>query len=409
MIENNDIILCVLVFVISIFSTLAGVGGGGIYTSLLLITYRFDITKVIPISVSLIFSTSFVNVIYFVINKGHKSLTKYNVLISIVPFLSCCSFVGAIMLKVMPKLITMLTIIIVTLFSLHKSINRYMKLCEKELAESIELNENEYTNIAPTNITPASVVPVDDNDEDIEMVTSYNFNEPDTTSSTKIGDTYCQIFGNLAILLTIVITEGAFSFGRKYVGSCSNNYVYISVSQVIFTGFVSLFCYWFVKKDRQSKITNNYDFDESDTEINKVTFSKLGVLGTIVSVLSTYTGLGGGVILNPILLSLKLAPKYVVATSCVFIWLGSMSSLINFAIDGVIDWYYAIMFSVCAMLGTICGLVMYNFITNKLKKQSILVLCLIVIAMLTICLLIINMLLYGKVSDMKFSSNCEAK
>ncbi len=408
---TNDIIMCILVFIISIISILAGVGGGGIYTSLLLLIYDFSITKTIPISVSLIFASSLVNILYFIINKGHKSLTNYPILIIIVPFLSCGSFVGVIMLKVMPNIITMITIILITLFSIYKSSNKLIQLRKQE-------NNNQSNNNQP-NIESDKQISSESNQYinicDIEMTSTLdNENNIDNTNNvnetTKInentGDTYFMIFVYILLLLVIVICEGSFSIGRKYVKSCSPSYIYICVAQIIATIFIAMLCYLFIKKDKNYKIINNYDFNDNDIEINTNNYVQLAITSIIVSIISTYTGLGGGVIINPILLSLGLSPNTVIATSSIFIWLGSLSSMVNFIIDDSITWHYVIMLSICAILGTLCGLAGYNVIVNKFKKQSLLVWCLIIVAILTIVLLVINIVLKGNVSGFKFRSVC---
>lgn len=49
------------------------------------------------------------------------------------------------------------------------------------------------------------------------------------TQNIKTGDSYMMIFTYLLLLSVVIICQGVFSFGRKFVPICGNSYVYICV------------------------------------------------------------------------------------------------------------------------------------------------------------------------------------
>jgi uncharacterized membrane protein YfcA len=64
----------------SCLSVLAGVGGGAIYTSLILLMYKFKVVEVIPISTTLIFVSTFVNMICFLYTRTKETTPNYKIL-----------------------------------------------------------------------------------------------------------------------------------------------------------------------------------------------------------------------------------------------------------------------------------------------------------------------------------------
>ena len=398
MFSYYDLIACGTVFIISIISILSGIGGGSIYTAIMILIYKFDVIKAVPISIALIFSTSTVNIIYFLIKKEHKSQTNYPILIAIIPFLSCGSFVGTILVKIMPKIVTMLCIAVTMTFSVCKSYGKWKALRITEVVkteEAKEAKQTEHIEMIDLEEQPIQQVAIKKADK------SHNNVQPSLS-----GDSYKTLSLYILVLLLIVASEGAFSIGRKLVKICQSDYIIICVAQIVATILIGLVVYKFLQYDKSQKEQANYEFNSGDIEMNSKNFSLLAVLGLFVSVISSWNGTGGATIINPVLLTLGLLPSSVVATSCNFIWLGSLSSLINFALTDQIDYSYAVMLSVCAIIGTMVGLFAYNIIVNKIKKQSMLVAFLILIALLSLLLIIASMIVVGNLNDFSIQKLC---
>jgi uncharacterized membrane protein YfcA len=153
-------------------------------------------------------------------------------------------------------------------------------------------------------------------------------------------------------------------------------------------------------------LTTNHNIIHDEIDINPKSFSQFVSLGIITSILSSWTGTGGGTIINPILLHLDIKPSIVTTTGCNFIWLGMLASFLNFAIFEQINWFYAIMFSIPAIIGTCCGLYLYKYVLNIIQKQSYLVLVLILILIISIVMLVINIILNENLNDFQFVNMC---
>jgi uncharacterized membrane protein YfcA len=182
----------------SCLSVLAGVGGGAIYTSLILLMYKFKVVEVIPISTTLIFVSTFVNMICFLYTRTKETTPNYKILLMTIPFLACCSFIGTMLVKIMPSILTLIAIISILLIALYKSIVKWKQLRKIE-----------------------------------SETQSYNTSLHETKSDISNN----EILTYLTISIFIVLIEICFSVGRKHVPMCSTQYILICVGQVIFINF----------------------------------------------------------------------------------------------------------------------------------------------------------------------------
>lgn len=366
-ITNIDIVTCIIIAFMSCLSVLAGVGGGAIYTSLILLMYKFEVTDVIPISTTLIFASTFVNIIYFLRTATKETAPNYQILLMTIPFLACCSFIGTMLVKIIPSVITLILIIFVLLIAFYKSITKWKQLRAKEI--ELNVSTQKYDSIIQSDVTNK------------------------------------QVAIYLGTLTSIVLLEVCFSIGRKVVPICSTNYILICVGQAVFTCMIGIYVYRFLKSENKTKIDPNIIHD--GIELSTINFLRFALLGCITSIISSWTGTGGGTIINPILLHLDIKPSIVSTTGCNFIWLGMLASFLNFAIFNQIQWFYAIMFSIPAIIGTCCGLHLYKYVLYVIGKQSHLVLILMLILVISIIMLLINIILNVKLNVFRFVNICE--
>lgn len=81
-------------------------------------------------------------------------------------------------------------------------------------------------------------------------------------------------------------------------------------------------------------------------------------------------GLGGGIIHNQILMSLDVPPKVATATGMWLIMFASLSTVISYAIAGVLHTDYAVWIASICGLGTAIGMLSMNYLMKKLGRQS---------------------------------------
>ncbi len=107
-----------------------------------------------------------------------------------------------------------------------------------------------------------------------------------------------------------------------------------------------------VLRDSRIKTTTGYTLDKQWTCAPMV---KLIGTSVLIGAISSGTGLGGGVVLMPLLLSYELPPSVASATSVYIILYISGSSWIQLWLDGSLHYEYAFYFSIFIFVGTLLG------------------------------------------------------
>jgi uncharacterized membrane protein YfcA len=93
-------------------------------------------------------------------------------------------------------------------------------------------------------------------------------------------------------------------------------------------------------------------------------------------------GLGGGVIFNPLLLSMGVPPKVSSATGVYLITFSKLATCLIYFLNGELQIDYALWVSLWDSVGAVIGLSLLNFYVDKIGRQSI------IVAMLTFVMFI---------------------
>ena len=87
-------------------------------------------------------------------------------------------------------------------------------------------------------------------------------------------------------------------------------------------------------------------------------------------------GLGGGVIFNPLLLAMGVPPKVSSATGMYIITFSKIATCVIYLIYGLLQMDYALWIAAWSTVGAIMGLKGANYYMQRFGRQSIIVLCL---------------------------------
>jgi uncharacterized membrane protein YfcA len=118
-------------------------------------------------------------------------------------------------------------------------------------------------------------------------------------------------------------------------------------------------------------------------------------------------GIGGGMIMNPILMGfLEMPPQVVVATTSITTFFSALISTINFIASEKVLWDYAIYFIIISSLGSFVGIKFSNYLNKLVKRQSIFSGTLSLIIFVSIILLTINSLSSDDLYNLEFNDIC---
>ena len=92
--------------------------------------------------------------------------------------------------------------------------------------------------------------------------------------------------------------------------------------------------------------------------------------------LASTIGMGGGVIMGPLLLSLQVHPLVTAATSTLMILFSSSAATLSFAVAGNMNKEYALIYGVCNFLSSFAGVFLIGKVVRRTGKSAVIVILL---------------------------------
>jgi len=167
------------------------------------------------------------------------------------------------------------------------------------------------------------------------------------------------------------------------MGLCSVSYWAMYSSLIIFCALMTVIAIYITKKEQNLKIKyGRVGMADSDIIFSKQNLLRLLCLGFFGGLIAGALGMGGGVIYNPILLSMGLPPTVVGACALFLICYSKIASTIVYTLNGIMNWPYALWIGLWACLGGMIGSVFLILYIKYGGRQSFvvwaLVLCFII-------------------------------
>lgn len=181
------------------------------------------------------------------------------------------------------------------------------------------------------------------------------------------------------ILLWAGLTVITFLKGGKGVDSvigitCEDAGFYILVAaQFLWTlGFAAVFGYKNVHAT-QERLAVNYPFDEEDVlwDFKKLQFYSFFTF--IAGIVAGLIGIGGGMVLGPLMMVMGINPRVSTATTATLILLTSSSVAVMFIMSGLVPWEYALYFFCICLCGAYIGKTRIDSYIKRTGMASILV------------------------------------
>ena len=155
---------------------------------------------------------------------------------------------------------------------------------------------------------------------------------------------------------------------------CSVSYWAMYSGLIIFCALMTVIAIYITKKEQNLKIKyGRVGMANSDIVFTKKNLLILLCLGFFGGLVAGALGMGGGVIYNPILLSMGLPPTVVGACALFLICYSKIASTVVYTLNGIMNWPYALWIGFWACLGGIIGSVSLIFYIKYGGRQSFVV------------------------------------
>ena len=124
-----------------------------------------------------------------------------------------------------------------------------------------------------------------------------------------------------------------------------------------------------MNKIHQIKLRDGYDFDEHDTRFkSSVDIIKLALATGVAGLLIGMTGIAGGMVLGPLLLSYNMLPTVMTSTNQYITMVASISVIIQFIYHGQLQYIHAFIFGGITLVFGAVGIKVVNRIIEKSGK-----------------------------------------
>jgi len=187
----------------------------------------------------------------------------------------------------------------------------------------------------------------------------------------------CYMVGCYIIMLTVTLLKGSnYKKSLIDVESCSLNYWLIYLIYLPIALGVTYKISRDIKNEYNYRLSIGYPYNKHDVVWSDRIFIKYPIYSFISGVMAGLLGIGGGLIIGPLLLELGLHPLVSTATSNFMVLFTSSSTSIQFIIFGMMNYDYGLASTICSSIGSFFGTLIIQRIVEKTKRVSLLVLVL---------------------------------
>lgn len=394
-ITTKEIIGSILIIIGSALSNAGGIGGGGLLVPILILYLNFTTKEAIPISKLMILTGSLTAFIMGIHNKNpfrDATAIDYNIVIILVPLVLFGTMIGVTLNKIFPPWMILVCLTIILMINTYKTIKKGYEILEKERNNtakySIKLKEIKSSNLSEySKLSTFDQFSSEDNSELIEE--GFNIPIQEFNSITRkaqlnnehIKDKvlipfnkvkYCII--SYILLLMITLLKGSsHSPSIINIQICSPSYwlIYLSYLPIclIITYIVGIIVY----EEYTYRTEIGYPYHQSDVRWSKELIIKYPLYAFSAGILSGLLGIGGGLILGPLLLDLGIHPLVSTATSNFLVVFISGSTTIQYMLHGMMNYNYGFVCTILSTVGSCIGTFLIQKYLEKTKKNSVLV------------------------------------
>jgi len=213
----------------------------------------------------------------------------------------------------------------------------------------------------------------------VPVLLAIGFEIKDAIGISIIQMVFSSIFGSYLNYKkgSLIVGEGIFvgigGFVGGYIGGIITPYMSDTILQGLFLGLLlfALFRLFFSKNH------------EDDTQTKTLNKALLFAIGLLIGIFSITLGVGGSIILTPILVGLLHYPiKKAVSAGLFFVVFSSMAGLISRLSSGSIDFHNGLIVAVASLAGVAAGIWLKDHVTSKNHKTALLLLYVLALVML---------------------------
>jgi uncharacterized membrane protein YfcA len=367
------------IFIAAGMSNASGLGGGLLFIPVLLLIMNFYPHEAIPISKIVIFAgalTSFIQNTKVKRPGRNAKALNYNLVIVNAPNLLLGTVLGVTLNKILPNAIILFLLCLLLFYYSYKTFKTFLKLYREESSGELHSMSSQFNTISHVN-------------NDI------NNQEERPIEAELFKDQFLLRWDKLKYILIPFLIMAGLSLLREseIISKCSSLYWFLMFSFLIIGLAYDYFIINHIETEYSYRKIINFPYDEKDINWTKSTIIKLCCIGFIAGFVAGVIGIGGGVVLGPILLDLGIHPVVGTVTTNMLVLITSSSTTFQFILFKMLNIQYGIICIIFSALGSYCGTYLVNTYVKKTGKQSFIVLVLFCVVIISAAVLPLSSLL----------------
>jgi uncharacterized membrane protein YfcA len=365
--EWVEIVGCVIIFIASGLSNAGGIGGGPLIVTILITIFNFSPSDSVPMSQLVIFGGSLVAVsikLFLRHPTKDRPLIDFDIgLLLTAPLLTGVS-IGVIINLSIPQWLVLSSMTVLL---------AYLSIDTTKTAFKIYTKENSSKNFVKPLQEPNLIININQEKEltpDLEKI--YN-----SEKKTLPPRTLIKILLVFSIVIVTTFIRGSKNF-RSIIGIDFCSDLYWIVSFIILLGITGLawyFCYMMIR-NYNYKYKLGYGFDSKDLKWTAKKTALVCVTGLVSGIAAGVIGIGGGIIMNPVMLRLGIRPEVSTATSSFMVLFSSTISMLQYAIARKLNYVYGLWLLLFSCVGSFLGVFVVKRIVDKYRRSSVIVMVL---------------------------------
>jgi len=352
----REVVCTILIVLTAMLSAAAGMGGGGVYVPLLLLLLGLSTKEAVPLSQAMIVGGAVINVLMFCGDRNskypHRPRIDYDVIMMMNPGLAAGVTLGVICHLISPQWLIVTTLLITLVIALQKSLGKGLQAWHKESAVLAAEAAASSGNGGSQGGGRGAAAPEKIQIKLADFPAFKQFAMDNTKPMVLIGGCWAVFF-----LINLVKAP-----------QCSTLY------WLQLLGMMGL-CFFFTKAG--CDVIGGRQMDgqsEGLLEWTPTTMWQYPLMAVVAGFLGGFLGIGGGIIMGPLLLELGMSAEANQATTAMFVFLSSSLATIQFVVLGKTMPQFVAWFTMWVVLSTFIGQTGIDYLLRKYKRSSVIVL-----------------------------------
>eukprot|EP00825_Cyclidium_porcatum_P018869 TRINITY_DN2147_c0_g1_i1.p1 TRINITY_DN2147_c0_g1~~TRINITY_DN2147_c0_g1_i1.p1 ORF type:complete len:350 (-),score=60.33 TRINITY_DN2147_c0_g1_i1:170-1219(-) len=303
-----------------------------------------------------------------------RQVINYNLALITLPLLVTGAILGVALNHLLPESVICITLIIVILQSVTKTMKKYKQLREDELKQQMKAQNAKSNELNIQLLT--------DKYQYVNPSLQIKYNEQKKKFPQM---NICKTVGLLFLMLFLIFLKGGKVFASPLgIKPCSFAYWCWNILIFCITIIVLYFLVMQLKQEEELKESLGFDFKKYEKKFNDAQIAttikaslKAGILGGLL-------GIGGGIILTPVWLELGFNARRVSATSTYTVLFTSFISLFQTIFTGVYRLQEVAFYGGLALISSYLVAGFLKWLMVKTNNQSLLILVLIIVMLFSL-------------------------